>query len=570
MLYFAPWKTALVLLVVLAGALFAAPNLLTEQARDNLPGFVPNNAVNLGLDLQGGSYLLYQVDTSAVRQSELEIALERAPGIARDEGCDEPGAADNPALFCPILTSQAVLGDYATLRVSDLRNFDEALSRLRSELPQPETGNVLGGQPRHYTVEPGDGPGEIRIEVTEDYMNEVRRRTIGDSIEIIRRRIDALGTSEAQIQRQGVDRIVIQAPGVQDPEELERLVGTTAQMTFHLAVSDPQAYQNALEGVVRPSQMLVPQQDPLAAPLLVERYLRPADSARDPNNRDRLVRTLSGDYFRASGASLGFHPQTGEPVVNFSFNNTGAVIFGKLTTNHTGESFAVVLDGVVITAPRMRVPITGGSGFIEGGFTVQSATELASLLNAGALPAPLERIDRQTVSATLGADSVAAGRTALIIGFAGVIVFMLLAYGLFGVISNTALLVNVVLILGALSGLGAALTLPGIAGIILTIGMAVDANVLIFERIREEIRSGRTPANAIETGYSRALSAILDANITTLIAAVLLFQFGSGPVRGFAVTLAIGIVTSVFTAFVFSRFLISLWFKSTRPRALPI
>jgi preprotein translocase subunit SecD len=568
MLYFSPWKTGFILLAIFLGFLFAAPNLLSPEAREALPGFLPSRTINLGLDLRGGSHLLYEVDITSVRQSELEAALERAPTILRDEGCAE-GAGPREGLFCPVIAAAAALESYATLRVIDPSHYDEALRRLRNGLARPEgeAPLVLGGtQPRLFDVAPGE-PGEIRISVTEDYLAEVRRRTIAQSIEIIRRRIDELGTTEPVIQRQGANRILVQAPGEQDPQRLKAIIGRTALMTFHLVASDnPSDIQRALDGRPPPSQELLPTDDPSEPYLLVQRRLEFADTARGPDGN--LVRMLSGQFLRT--ASQGFHYQTGEPVVNFTFDTTGAVIFGKLTANHVRERFAVVLDGQIITAPVINSSIPSGTGFIEGSFTIESASDLATLLNAGALPAPLTIEEERTVSASLGEDSVSAGASALVIGFLAVIAFMLVAYGRFGLIASIALIVDLVLVAGVLSGLQATLTLPGIGGVILTVGMAVDANVLIFERIREEALQGRTPANAIEAGYSRAMSAILDSNITTLIAAVLLFQFGSGPVRGFAVTLSIGIVTSVFAAVMFARLLTASWYRVARPRALAV
>jgi len=570
MLYFSRWKVAFISLTIFLGALFAMPNALSSAVRDSLPGFIPSSTINLGLDLQGGSHLLYEVDINDVRIAELETSLDRARTIIRDDGCDDRAVASD-GLFCADITADAVLDDYATLRISDRADYDEALERLRRELPRPE-GNAgltgaLNSQPRLFDVTEGAN-GEIEIRVTEESLAEVRRRTIGQSIEIIRRRIDELGTTEPLIVRQGANRILVQAPGLEDPARLKEIIGRTAQMTFHLVASaNPTEIQRALDGRVSPLQMLLPTDNPTEPYLLVEKRLRVRDTVVGPDRR--TVRVLSGAYL--SRASQGFHYQTGEAVVNFTFNTTGARIFSKMTSNHTRERFAVVLDGQIITAPRILSPITGGSGFIEGNFTVESASDLAALLNAGALPAPLTIVEERTVGPGLGKDSVDAGTRALIIGFAAVMIFMLIAYGpVFGTFSVIALMSNVILIVGVLSGLQATLTLPGIAGIILTIGMAVDANVLIYERIREEVKQGRTPSNAIETGYTRALSAILDANITTLIAAVLLFQFGSGPVRGFAVTLAIGIITSVFTAFVVSRLLVATWFRAARPRTLSI
>jgi protein-export membrane protein SecD len=571
MLYFAPWKTTLILLTVLAGVLFALPNALPPDVRASMPGFLPTKTINLGLDLRGGSHLLYEVDLSQVRMNELEGALERAATLASDEGCSD-AAAPRAGLFCPVFAGQAVLDDYATLRVVDQSQSSEVLSRLRDRLPFPDGTNaavaIATGQVRLFDVSQGDGPGEIRIRVTDDYLQQVRQRTIGQSTEIIRRRIDELGTTEPVIQRQGADRIVVQAPGEQNPERLKDIVGRTAQMTFHLVVpSTPAELQRAVEtGITPRGTELVETDDPTEPYLLVRSRLDFADTTRGPDGN--LVRVLSGQFLR--NASQGFHPTDGTPIVNFTFDTTGAVIFGKLTANHIRERFAVVLDDRVITAPVIESQIPTGSGFIRGNFTIESASDLAALLNAGALPAPLTIVEERTVGPSLGADSIRAGAFALTVGLISVVVFMMVAYGGFGLFANIALLVNVVLIMGSLSGLGATLTLPGIGGMILTIGMAVDANVLIYERIREEAMAGRTPANAIEAGFARAMSAILDANITTMIAAVLLFQFGTGPVRGFAVTLALGLITSVFTAVLFTRLLIATWYRAVRPKKVTI
>jgi preprotein translocase subunit SecD len=569
-LHFSTWKVVLVGAIIALAALFAAPNLMPQHVRESLPGFLPNRTINLGLDLRGGAHLLYEVDLESVRRNELEGALERAAVAARDEACTDT-TAPRAGLFCPVLTAQAVFDGYASLRVADVSQFNEVLRRLRAQLPLPNVSGAIAtltGQVRLFDVNPGDAPGEIRITVTDESLAEVRRRTIAQSIEIIRRRIDELGTTEPIIQRQGTDRILVQAPGEQDPQRLKDIIGQTAQMTFHLVASDnPIDIQRALDGRPPPTQELLPQDDPSEPYLLVERRLDIADTARGPDGN--LVRVLSGDRLR--NASQGFHPENGQPIVNFTFDTTGAIVFGKLTTNHARERFAVVLDGRIITAPTMPPGgITGGSGFIYGNFTIESASDLAALLNAGALPAPLSIEQERTVSASLGTDSVENGAFALMIGFLSVVVFMLVAYGRFGLFANIALVINIVLIVGALSGLQATLTLPGIGGIILTIGMAVDANVLIFERIKEEAGMGRSAANAIEAGYSHALSAILDANFTTLIAASLLFWFGSGPVRGFAVTLGIGVITSVFTAYMVSRLMVATWYRMARPKVLVV
>ncbi|MGF1609256.1 MAG: protein translocase subunit SecD [Kiloniellales bacterium] len=364
----------------------------------------------------------------------------------------------------------------------------------------------------------------------------------------MRRRIDETGTREPSIQRQGDTRILVQLPGVRDPERIKELLGKTAKLTFRFVEED-----------VLPGGPI-----PAGAELLP---LAPGEASRGESElviRKRVM--VSGDTLVDAQATF----QDNQPVVSFRFDTVGAKRFGDATRDNVGRRFAIVLDDQVISAPVIREPILGGSGVISGSFTVQQVQDLALLLRAGALPAPLTIMEERTVGPGLGADSIEAGRIASILGLVFVVVFMAATYGLFGLLANVALLVNLVLLVAALSALQATLTLPGIAGIVLTIGMAVDANVLIFERIREEVRNGRGPVSAIDAGYRRALTTIIDSNLTTLIAAVLLFQFGTGPVKGFAVTLTIGLVTSMFTAIMLTRLLVVTWLRQKRPQALPI
>jgi len=384
--------------------------------------------------------------------------------------------------------------------------------------------------------------GTFTLSLTEQAMQSRRIAAVEQSIEVVRRRIDELGTREPTIQRQGTDRILVQLPGVRDPERLKKLLGTTAKLTFR--------FVNEGAGVDR-----VP---------AGSEVLPSDDGTRSYVVRKRVI--VSGENLVDSQPTF----DQGLPVVSFRFDSVGARKFGKATQENVGRLFAIVLDGKVISAPVIRSAILGGSGIITGGFTVQSANDLAVLLRAGALPAPLIVLEERTVGPGLGRDSIEAGKLASIIGIVLVIVFMVVAYGLFGVLANIALFVNLALLLALLSVLQATLTLPGIAGIVLTIGMAVDANVLIFERIREEVRAGRTPISAIDAGYRRAMTTIIDSNLTTLIAAVLLFQFGTGPIKGFAVTLSIGIMTSMFTAIMVTRLMVATWLRRRRPQALPI
>lgn len=528
MLYFAPWKIALILAVSLLGIWYAAPNFSP----------VPGQTVNLGLDLQGGSHLVFEVDLEGVREERLSGLSQEANVLFRQQP-NIPVAAN------------AVIGNEVVIRVARDDDMDEAYSRLQT-LSRPigdSTGALTGGlAARNVSFSREDDERTIRIRLTDAALIDIRDRTLDQSIEVIRRRIDGSGTTEPTIARQGDERILVQVPGESNPQRIIEIVGTTARMTFHLVREDVAVGADG-QGRTPPGVMILPQ-DNLSEPFIaVERRSM-----------------VSGENLTYAGSSF----QDGRPVVEFRFDTTGATAFGRVTAQNVGRRFAVVLDDVVISSPEILGPILGGSGIIQGNFTFESAYDLAVLLQAGALPADLTVVEQRSVGPGLGQDSIDKGTIAVVIGFIGVIVFMLAAYSLFGVFSNLALMLNVTLILGALSGLQATLTLPGIAGIILTIGMAVDANVLIYERIREESRNGRTPANAIERGYSEALSAILDANITTLIAAGVLYMLGAGPVRGFAVTLGIGILTSVFTAFVFSRLLIAMWVKGLKPKKLPI
>tara|TARA_Y100000816_G_scaffold57293_1_gene37429 strand:- start:911 stop:2290 length:1380 start_codon:yes stop_codon:yes gene_type:complete len=386
--------------------------------------------------------------------------------------------------------------------------------------------------------------GSILVSMTEEAKSDLLRRSVDQSIEIIRRRIDELGTKEPTIQRQGDSRILIQVPGLDDPKRLKDLLGTTAKMTFHLI--DP-FYDGG--NVSRSSMQL-----------------------KHANNESTYVverRSIIGGE-NLVDAQPGFDSQTNQPIVNFRFDGQGSRKFGKITTDNVGKLFAIVLDNEVISAPIINEPILGGSGMISGSFTVQEANDLAILLRAGALPAPLVILEERTVGPGLGADSIKSGQIASILGLLLVLIYMFASYGRFGIYSNISLLINLSLIVAVLSILQATLTLPGIAGIILTIGMAVDANVLIFERIREEISNNKSVINAIDNGYKRARTTILDANITTFIAAIILFQLGSGPIKGFSITLAIGIITSVFTAFTLTRFLVAMWIKRSNPKEINI
>ncbi len=566
MLDFPLWKKALTIGVCLLGMLFAMPNLFYEtadeasRARDAIerieragveappeleeiagqwPAFLPGDVVSLGLDLRGGAHLLVEVQVAEVMAERLEAVRDSIRDTLRSA---------NVRRFTGV-TSDAVS---ARVRITNPEDVEIAREALRS-LAQPVGGLGMGGgfglgglgPAEDLEVTLGEDGQTFSLALTEPALQEITDRTIAQSLEIIRRRIDETGTREPTIQRQGEDRILIQVPGIGSADELLELIGRTAKLTFHdVAAFGEQGYAPG------PGQFVAPDVEG-GLPLLLER--RPV---------------LSGE--RLTDASLGFHPDTGLPVVNFTFDTSGARIFGDYTARNVNRLFAIVLDGQVISAPRIQSAILTGTGFIEGSFTVESATNLAILMRSGALPASIQVLEQRTVGPDLGADSIAAGSAATVLALIAVLVFMVAAYGRFGAFAALALLLNIAMLLGLLSAIGATLTLPGIAGIVLTIGMAVDANVLIFERIREELRSAKGPARAIDRGYSEAVSAIVDANITTLIAAVILFAMGSGPVKGFAVTLGLGIITSVFTAFLVTRLMVLTWFDLVRPKILRV
>ncbi|GAB4526386.1 MAG: protein translocase subunit SecD [Parvularculaceae bacterium] len=535
MLNFSPWKTTLILLTLLAGILFAAPNFLPQSTLDRLPGFMPTQRINLGLDLQGGVYLLLEVEAEQVVQERLQSLVDDVRQAMRGER----GGAERIRI-----SGLALSGSTISLTVVNGEDVEEAMRRLR-RLAEPVGG--LGGPPNIRVSRNGQ---QVSIVLTEEAQNFMRDSAVRQAVEVVRRRIDALGTREPAIQRQGSERIVVQVPGESDPERIKDLIGRTAKLSFHM-VDSSVSIQDALAGRIPPGSELLPSDNPAEPYVLI-----------------RSRADITGDML--TGASAGPAQDQVGFQVNFQMDTRGARRFADITRENVGRRFAIVLDGRVISAPVIQSPIPGGSGRITGNFDAASANDLAILLRAGALPADLNTLEQRSVGPDLGRDSIEAGARALAIGFAAVIVYMMLSYGVFGVFANLALIFNVALIAGALSALQATLTLPGIAGIVLTIGMAVDANVLIFERIREELANGKTPVAAIEKGYGHALSAILDANITTLIATIILFLLGSGPIRGFAVTLSIGVFTSVFTAFVVSRLIVAIYVRSARPKAIAL
>jgi preprotein translocase subunit SecD len=528
------------MIAVLATALFvclcAVPNFFPERVVQSWPKWAQRHVV-LGLDLQGGSHILLEVDTNAVRKEKLESLRDDVRRIVRENRLGSAAAV-------------TIRGNAVEFRVREGVDPQLALSKLR-ELSQP-LGGLLGSTGQRTVDVTDAGNGLFRFTVTEAALNERIRQAVDQSIQIIERRVNELGTVEPSIQRQGFDRILVQVPGLQDPSRLKELLGKTAKLTFHLVDQS-----NSVEQAVQTGR--IPPEDELL-------YGTRADN-RMPYLIEKQVLVSGEDLV---DAQPGFSQQTSEPIVTFRFNSNGARRFADVTRNNVGRPFAIVLDNEVISAPVIREPILQGSGQISGNFTVQSANDLAILLRAGALPAPLTIIEERTVGPGLGQDSIERGKLASYIGSILVVVFMLATYGLFGLFANIAVAVNVAMIFGVLSLLNATLTLPGIAGIVLTVGIAVDSNVLIYERIREEVRAGRSAINAIDAGFSRALATILDSNITTFIAAAVLFYIGTGPVRGFAVTLGIGILTTVFTAFTLTRLIVALWVRWKRPQRVPI
>jgi len=529
MLFFSRSKILMIFGAVLLGLLLAIPNALNEKTRENLPGAM-QRTINLGLDLQGGAHMLLEVDLSSILSQALineRTGINAAFRNAEDRPRTEFVRADNGTILA---------------RMRSKEDADKAMPILQA-LSQPIDPTQLNSAKTTRVTRESDK--NIRVEITEQNIEYIRKQTIEKSIGVLGRRIDPNGNLELILAPEGDRRILLQVPGAQNIDEIKERINKSANLSFHLVnekdSTNEQAMSVAMEtGRVGAGDIYYPfsaANGQFGGLIVVERT------------------RITGDCLKDS--SGGPHPENNGAVVNFSFNVACATEFGRMTARNINKRFAVVLDGEIITAPNIRSAITGGSGFIEGGFTMNSARDLALLLNAGALPAKLTIVEERKVASA--------------IGLFGVFIFMWLSYGLrFGTIANLALATNIILIAAALSLFGSTLTLPGIAGIILTIGMAVDANVLIFERIREETYNGKTPINAIETGYKLSMAPILDANITTLIAAITLYFVGSGPVRGFAVTLAIGIVMSVFTAVIFARLLTATWLRGKRPKTLPI
>ena len=553
MLFIDLWKKVVIWVVVALGLVLALPNAFydrVEQFNDAekaievgfdssenrektglWPSFLPSGLVNLGLDLRGGAHLLAEVQVADVYAQRMTALWPDVRDVLRPERAT-----------VGTIRLQKRAPDELRVKISEPSGMDRALQLVRG-LSQPVTS--LGGAMSTDLDVRAEGD-EIVVTLSAAEQAATTERTLRQALEIIRRRIDEVGTREPTIQRQGADRILIQVPGIGSAAELKEIIGTTAQLTFQPVVGrggNPDVPAGAGNEVLPSLNDEGVYYTLVSAPVVTGEELVDAQPSFDQNNR---------------------------PAVNFRFNPTGARAFGDYTRDNIGSPFAIVLDGEVISAPVIQSHIPGGSGIITGSFTVEESTNLAVLLRAGALPAGLEFLEERTIGPELGADSIKAGQIACIVAGIAVLIFMVLSYGLFGIFANVALIINVGLIFGLLSLVGATLTLPGIAGIVLTIGMAVDANVLVFERIREEIRAGKGPARSIELGYEKAISAITDANVTTFITAVILFAMGSGPVRGFAITLGLGILTSVFTAIFVTRLLVVIWFDRARPKKIEV
>jgi preprotein translocase subunit SecD len=529
MLRLAPWKVASIILVTVVAMLLLVPSFLgaetVSRLQKALPDFIPVRAIVLGLDLQGGAHVLMEVDSASLTHSQVEGLRDDVRGKLREARIAIAGGI-------------ALQPRGVQVRIADPAERAKALETLQT-LSQPVSAAIVGGGGRNLDIaENGDA---IALTLTDAAINDRIHRAVTQSIEVLRRRVDALGTTEPNIQQQGADRLLVEVPGLKDTRRLLDIIGTTAKLEFRL-VADPGDPPSEVESL--------PMQKGGGQITVQKRVMVAGDDLTD--------------------AQANFDPQSGEPDVNFAFNLRGGQSFGRVTAENVGRPFAIVLDNKVISAPVIRSPITGGRGVITGNFTVEDAQDLAVLLRSGALPAKLTIVEERTVGPGLGQDSIDAGKRAALVGGALVVCYMLVTYGIFGVFADVALAVHILFIFASMALLGATLTLPGIAGVVFTIGMAVDSNVLIYERIREEAHLGRSIISALDAGFKRAFATIIDSNVTMFVAAAILYLFGSGPVRGFAVSLGLGILTSVVTAVTMTRMMIALWYRYKRPTRLPI
>lgn len=537
MLDFPRWKTLGISLILLAGVLFSIPSFLPEKTFERLPSFAQMK-VNLGLDLAGGSHLLLEADVADLQKTQLANMEKTVRAAMRGER----GPDDDIAIG-----ELSTAGDKISFLVRDQAKLDEARDRLFNET----RGAGLTGQ-RDWRIDIVDTT-RIVLTPTAAGQKQAVANAMDTARDIIDKRVNALGTREPTIIRQGDDRIVVQVPGLQDPQQLKDLIGKTARLEFRMvdANADP---NDAAAGRVPVGSEIVPY----------------AEGAGNGATFEVLRRQVMISGEQLLDASQGYDAQSGQPVVNIRFDSGGSTTFAKVTAQNVGKRFAMVLDGRVLSAPSINEPILGGSAQISGSFTVATANNLAISLRSGALPVKMTVVEERTVTPELGQDSIEKGVIAGIVATVSVLTLMLVVYGRFGVYANIALIFNVFLIIATMAAFNATLTLPGIAGFVLTIGAAVDANVLINERIREELKRGRRPFQAVELGYTEASRAIFDANVTNVIAAALMFWFGSGPIKGFAVVLTIGIVTSVFTAVTVTRMFAARWLRAQRPTSITI
>jgi len=495
MLQFSRVKIIAIILTCLAGLIAALPNLFSKETVAAWPSFMPKQQLPLGLDLRGGAHLLLSMDQEEIKKDWLANVRDGARKLLRDAKVGTSGLG--------------VQGNQIIVKLSKAEDAETAKTELR-KLITPIGNALIGSAGYDIDVSAGSEPASFVIALTDAGIRERVTQAAASSIETVSRRINAMGTAEATVVRQGQDRILIQFPGLQDTAQLKKILGDTAKLTFH--------------------------------------EVNPAVSVEDA----KLTTVPAG---------FKIYPRNNEPVINFRFNQSGARRFGAFTKDNVGRPFAIVLDGKVLSAPVIREPILGGAGQISGNFSVESSNALAVQLRSGALPTKLTIVEERTVGPSLGADSIEAGKTAGLIGGAAVMVLTVLAYGTFGIFAVAGLIIHLILTVALMTLIGSTLTLPGIAGLVLGVAMAVDANVLIFERIREELRSGKAPISAIDAGFTRAFVTIADSQLTTLCCALIMFWLGSGPIRGFAVTLTIGILSSIFASVTVVRLLIWYWLK---------
>ena len=550
------WQTIVIIAITLLSGLFALPNLLPAVVLDILPGWYAQSRINLGLDLRGGAHFLLEADLRGVLNERLTNLGDSMRGELRKQ--------------------QVQFGDVV------VEPGRAVVVTLRDEAQRPKALEAARNVDPSLAVS-GQGA-TIRLAYSDQELFRKKKEVIDQSIEILRRRVDETGTLEPTIVQQGDDRILLQVPGIKDTGDLKRKINQTAKLTFHLVNEDVAAAGPGMPATLPPTTMMVPTREGMqelrrANPKAIEDIIaaNPRPSPEQVCRRYQvqclpvLKRVIVGGEDLDDAKSTFDQTQGGRPIISFTFNSAGGRAFCTATRNNINKRLAIMLDGEIISAPVVQSAICGGSGIITGQFTTQQTQEQALLLRSGALPATLTIIEERTVGADLGADAIRAGTIAALVGTALVVILMFVAYGpVFGGFANLAMLVNLLMVFAGMSILGASLTLPGIAGLVLTVGMSVDSNVLIYERVREEKALGRSPFSALATGYERAMSAIIDANLTTLIAGVLLFGFGSGPIRGFATTLSLGLVTSMFSATIFTRMLLAVWVRWRRPSELVI